>query len=278
MKPMIHLFVPVYNEQDTVGILLYRVSEIMKKLRLEYEVLLVLDGCTDDSPEVVAPYLKIMPLRVIQYERRAGYARSLFAAIKRVTRQSKNPKRDFFLILDADFSYDPSYLGKMAAQIERNVDLYSGNRFMVAGEKGPLRSRLVHKLAGLILRLRKVDLNPGLDLLTTFRGCRVHLLRSNFTRLMVLEELGPEVPPAACALAFLWLLYKQAANFGQLEISEKKMRRRKSRPAFWSLFRFLLFSKKLTASAEEIERPPAARRKPRGRRYSNKARIDSSKV
>lgn len=282
MKPMIFIFLPVFNEQETIGVLLYRIGEIMRKLRLEYEVLVILDGCTDDSPEVVAPYLNIMPLRVVHYDQRAGYGKSLLAAIKRVTRQSQNPKRDFFIVLDADFSYDPSYLQEMSSRIERNVDLYCGNRFAGAEARPGFRQTFMQFAARAILRLRGVKLKPGLDLLTTFCGCRVNLLRQYFHRLQVLERMGPEVPPSACALTFLLLLYREAKVIDQIPLTDKKVRQRGSRLSLWAVIRFLLFSKVFLIPADEVQNIPAipARntRRTRRKRYSNKPHTDSSKL
>lgn len=282
MKPMIFIFLPVFNEQETIGVLLYRISEIMRKLRLEYEVLVILDGCTDDSPEVVAPYLNIMPLRVVHYDQRAGYGKSLLEAIKRVTSQSQNPKRDFFIILDADFSHDPAYLGEMYSRIESNVDLYCGNRFFGTEARPGLRQTFMQFAAGAILRLRGVELKPGFDLLNTFCGCRVNILRQYFHRLQVLEKMGPEIPPAACGLTLLLLLYRGAKVIEQLPLKGKKLRQRGSRPSFWAVIRFLLFSKVFLIPADEVQDIPAipARntRRTRRKRYSNKPHTDSSKL
>jgi hypothetical protein len=253
MKPKIYFYVPVFNEQETVGILLYRIGEVMKNLRFEYQVLLTLDACTDESPEVVGQYLKVMPLSVTDNEQRRGYGASLLEAVKLVIAESENPKRDFFLVVDGDFANDPSYMTEMVQHIDRNVDFYTGNRLQ-SGQKIPsLRKRLALSLARFILRLRRVEPGAGADLLTTFRGARVQLLRRNSRSLEMLDALGPGTPPPASALLLLLILSQHSRKTMEIPIAEKSIRRRSSRFRFLSLLRFLIFSELPEVSREQPE-------------------------
>lgn len=280
MKPVIYFFIPVWNEQDTIGLLLYRIGEVMRNLRFDYEVLIVLDACTDESAEVIAPYLKLVPVHVIQYEQRQGYARSLLAAIRRAVESSENPKRDFFLILDGDFRYDPELVGEMASQIERNVDLCIGNRFLGEQAQPTRRQRLRQWLVGRVLRLRRVNLpaGPEPDWLTTFRGARVSFLKRNQAFLEVLSGLGPEVPPAACSLTLFLRLFKDARNLEQLPLAEKRHGRRKSRPKLWNILRFLLFRDEFIVTGQEVKQVTSSRRgrSGRGRRRKSSNRPGES--
>ena len=277
MKPKIFFYVPVYNEQETIGVFLYRLSQVMKKLRLEYEIFLTLDGCEDDSAEVVAPYLRLLPVRVVHNEQRNGYGKCLFQAVKQVVGASDNPKRDFFLILDADFSCDPNFLLDMSSLIERNADLCSVDRLSRRNSNIPFFERILQLFCWLVLRFRGIDLSRNLDLLTTFRGCRVQLARLNLKRLEVLAQLGPKVPPAACGLTFVYALLGRARNFRQIQVSCRKPRRRRKQSALLALVKFLLLDKTLSEIKSRKEKSPPGPKRPR-KRYSNKTLHDSSKV
>jgi len=275
MKPIIYFYIPVFNEQDTVGVILYRLSEVMKKIRLDYEVFLTLDGCTDDSAEVVEPYMKRMPLRVTQKQRRVGYGKSLYDTVSKVAAKSGNPKRDFFLVLDADFTCDPGILDQMEAQIERNADIIFPDRSGKWIKSVPLVRKIAYRLAGPILRFRGIKVKENSDLLASFRGCRVQLLRRSMIRLKALAEMGPKISPAACMVIFSIALLNVARNLVTVDPDGRKLRRRTGRFGFFNLLWFVLFNKELPKAAAEIEQQPPRPR--RHRRYSNKKRGHSSK-
>ena len=280
MKPKIYFYIPVFNEQETVGILLYRLREVMQTLRYEYTVLLTLDGCSDETPDVVTPYFQLMPIRVVDHPKRIGYGKSLWKAISQVTRESVNPKRDFFLILDADFTQDPALLREMSGQIERNVEFCFGNRFTEGQSVRGLRKRLANLLVTQLLRLRGTRLKTKTDLFTTLRGCRVQLLHRKLKQLQKLNLCGPDVPPAVVAMLLLLLLSKEARKFYEVRFTEKIFRRRASRFRIFPLLKFTLFGELLNTDLPRKESDVVPVRRSTGHRryHSNKRRPDSSKV
>jgi Glycosyl transferase family 2 len=280
VKPFIYFYMPVFNEQETAGVMLYRLREVMQKLKYEYTILLTLDGCNDETPQVIAPYLHLMPIRVVDRAKRTGYGKSLWEAISLVNRESANPKRDFFLILDAGFTQDPSLLNELNGQIERNADFCCGNRLAAGRRAMSLLKRLANLLVPMLLRLRGIRLKYGADLINTFQGARVQLLRRNLKQLQVLKLCGPDVPPSGVAMLLFLLLSKDARKYYEVQYTEKNIRRRASRFSIFRLLRFALFGKFYDKSSKSDKGSSAPRRRPRRRRKwkSNKPRPDSSKV
>ncbi|MCE5271083.1 glycosyltransferase [bacterium] len=261
MRPKIFFFIPVFNEQETVGILLYRISELMRALRFEYRVFLTLDGCTDESPAVVAQYLASAQLSVIDHGRRQGYGPSLLEAIRLALRESESPKRDFFLILDGDFPVDLACLEEMAQQIDRNVDLYSADSF-TDSRRMPRSRRLAQWLVRRILRFKGLEPAQGAaDLLTTFRGCRLHLLSRAERELARLGRMGTAAPQAASLLFFLSLL-PFSRKVMEIRVKHRRISRRKSRFSPFGLACSLLFSKALSGSLPAQQPRPAAEGRP----------------
>jgi len=255
MRPKIFIFIPVFNEQETIGILLYRISELMKALRFEYQVILTLDGCTDDSSEVVAQYMAGLPLHVIDHVQRHRYGPSLLEAIWTVLRESDNPKRDFFLVLDGDFPVDLICLEEMAQHIDRNVDLYTADSFTGA-RRQPRQRRFAQWLVRHVLHLRHCEPSQGAaDLLTTLRGCRVHLLAKAERELERLGHMGHAAPQAASLVFFLTLL-PLSRKFMEIRVRQRRITRRKSRFAPLNMARRLLFTDFLRVSAG-VALPPA---------------------
>lgn len=244
MNPIIFFYIPVYNEQDTIGVLLYRIREVMRKSKLEYKVIIVLDGCTDNSAEVIEPYVKIMPIKVVENERREGYAKSLFRAIKLADEESQNPKRDFFLTLEADFTQDPIIVDEMMEHIQRNVDMYVGSRLGSEGSIKIVRKRVATRLLYAIFGSNdNLVPEPDTDYFCTLRGFRINLLRRRMQEIEMLRDFGPSVSPAFVSY-FMYLLYRGLSRkFMTARYREKYIRKRGSRFSVVTLFRSILNSR-----------------------------------
>ena len=178
---MVYICIPAYNEERTVGVVLWKIREVMAEFGRDYEVLVVDDGSTDDTSEVMAPYARIMPLHVKRHERREGYAASLESLIREAVERAAYPKRDVVVTLQADFTDEPADVVTLVKRIEGGADVVTGRVRLEAGAtpRGIRWSRrLWHYLLG--------RANGGVegDVLSGFRAYRV------FTVTRALEEAG----------------------------------------------------------------------------------------
>ncbi|MGH7563868.1 MAG: glycosyltransferase, partial [Gemmatimonadota bacterium] len=53
---MIYFLVPVYDEEGTIGLVLYKLRQVMEKARQEYLVIVLDDGSEDSTAKVVEAY------------------------------------------------------------------------------------------------------------------------------------------------------------------------------------------------------------------------------
>ena len=172
---MIWFCIPSYNEEHTVGVVLWKIRQEMAAFPRDYAILLVDDGSTDSTQEVLEPYARVLPLTVIRHQKRMGYGASLRELLDEAVRRSGYPKRDSVVVLQADFSEDPADAVTLIKRIEGGADLVTTTAS--ARETHPSRShRWVTRLSAMMAR-RGVPAENGGDPLMGLRAYRVISLR-----------------------------------------------------------------------------------------------------
>ncbi|NOY82416.1 MAG: glycosyltransferase family 2 protein [Kiritimatiellaeota bacterium] len=98
---------PVYNEEDTVEELVSRISAAVAPLGVHWELLLVLDGCTDGTRDrLLALRSRIAELRVIELSRNFGLQNAVQACLE-------NSRGRAVLLLDGDLQDPPEMIPEL---------------------------------------------------------------------------------------------------------------------------------------------------------------------
>ena len=120
---MIYVLVPTYDEAPTVGLLLWKVRQVFTAFEREYQLLVVDDGSTDGTDEILGPYARALPLTLVTHKHRLGYARSLEELLRLTVARSDRPRRDAAVTIQADFSESPDELPELVKRVESGADL-----------------------------------------------------------------------------------------------------------------------------------------------------------
>lgn len=130
------VIIPVYNEKNTIR----EVIERVQSTGLADEIILVDDGSTDGSTEILKEYRGKDGLQVIICDVNRGKGAAVREGIKAA--QSK-----YAIIQDADFEYDPRDYAKLLPVIKSGqADVVYGSRFMENTEVYYFRSLAANKL------------------------------------------------------------------------------------------------------------------------------------
>lgn len=138
------VLIPVYNEESTIKELIDKVENA--KLSIEKEIIIVDDGSTDRSRELIKEKAKeYRNIKVIFHEKNTGKGGAIRTAINAST-------GDILIVQDADLEYDPDEYEKVIAPIlEGKAKVVYGSRILEKRNKE--KSSLAFYLGGRIVTL-----------------------------------------------------------------------------------------------------------------------------
>ena len=114
------VIMPVYNERETL-------EEIVRQVLatgLVHEIVMVDDGSTDGSRDIMQQWENDETIRVILHDRNRGKGSAVRTGFEHAT-------GDMFIIQDADLEYDPrDYIDVVRPIAEKRADVVYGSRFL----------------------------------------------------------------------------------------------------------------------------------------------------
>ncbi|MBT0160753.1 glycosyltransferase family 2 protein [Candidatus Bathyarchaeota archaeon A05DMB-2] len=149
------IVIPVYNEEEAIGDDLALILKTMKDSGYDYEIIVVDDGSTDRTAEIVRGFEEV---RMIQhpYNRGTGAAR---------TTGLRAARGDVVVMTDGDGSYPNQDIPRLLREMESNGwDMVVGARQRETGTLRWLRSPtkwFIRMLASYLTATKIPDLNSG---------------------------------------------------------------------------------------------------------------------
>ena len=120
----IHLsiVVPLYNEEESVEKLLARILEVGRTFDFAYEIILVDDGSTDKTWQIIEQLKNTTPqLKGIKLRRNCGQTGAMVAGFD-------NSSGEIIVTMDGDLQNDPSDIPMLLQKMEEGYDIVSGWR------------------------------------------------------------------------------------------------------------------------------------------------------
>jgi dolichol-phosphate mannosyltransferase len=172
---MIYVCIPSYDEAPTVGLLLWKIRQMFAAFPREYQLLVLDDGSSDTTAEVLEPYARVLPLTILRHPERRGYAASVESLLRQAVELTDRPKRDTAILMHADFAHAPQAIPDLVRRIESGADMVVAEG-VVEGESSRIR-RLVRRYAPLLLR-NVVAVEGVKDVVSGFAAFRLVALRN----------------------------------------------------------------------------------------------------
>lgn len=178
---MIFILLPAYNEEEGIEKLLERLIRITKTFLQEYKIVIVNDGSTDHTLQVIECFRDKLNIEIISFSENRGVVEVFQTGFEKIC--SEGNDEDICITMDSDNTQNPIVILDIVEKMRESHDIVIASRFAEGGKMvgaPPIRKLLSHGVAFLMRRIANV---PGvLDYSTFYRGIRVKVLKQGLER------------------------------------------------------------------------------------------------
>jgi glycosyltransferase involved in cell wall biosynthesis len=151
----ISLMFPLYKDKSTVEFMIKKSVNVLKKFKKRYEVIIVDDGCPQNSGRLAKKIAKKIPnIKVFFHKKNLGYGAALKTGLKKC-------KNDWIFMIDGDAEYDVDDLSRLILA-SKNNDLVITYRY----KKKYATSRIIiswiyNSILRLLFKINFRDISTG---------------------------------------------------------------------------------------------------------------------
>ena len=172
--PGLSVFFPAYNDCGTIASLVITAVQSASKLTPNYEVIVVDDGSSDSTAQILSELARVYPqLKIVTHPVNRGYGGALRTGFA-------SASKDVIFYTDGDAQYDPSEMEMLWPMMTSGVDLVNGYKI---SRSDPLHriviGRIYHHTVKILFGLRVRDVDCDFRLLRRSIFDRVHLEKNS---------------------------------------------------------------------------------------------------
>ena len=136
---MIHICIPCRDEDRTIGVLLWKIREVMVDMGRDFQVFVLDDGSSDGTGDLLEKYRRVLPLTVLSERRPIGYGPAVEKLLRAAAGWTSYPKRDAIVTMQGDFTEHPEHLRALIRTFEGGADVVAGEPGTEAAQPGAAR-------------------------------------------------------------------------------------------------------------------------------------------
>ncbi len=177
-----YVVLPAYNEASNLGAVLAALSEARaRQACMDYHPIVVNDGSSDSTGEVVRGHDPAFAVTLIEHERNLGLGAAIRTGLLKAVDLATD--EDVIVTMDADDTQTPSAIALMIAKIDQGFDVVIASRYQPGGEVVgvPAFRRLLSYGASLLFRT-VYPIRGVRDFTCGYRAYRASVLRSAIQR------------------------------------------------------------------------------------------------
>jgi len=237
MPETLSIIIPAYNEASTIEALLDRVLAVDLTHMIRKEIIVVNNGSTDRTGEMVVNFIQKHPaagIRYVKLDKNLGKGGALHAGIALAS-------GEYLIIQDADLEYDPrEYNLLLRPLVENEADIVYGSRFMGGNPHRILfywhsiGNRFLTSLSNMLTNLNLSDME------TCYKLFRTPLIKS-----LPLREKGfgfePEVTARIARIKGVRIFEVGISYYGRTYEDGKKINWKDGLRAIYCILKYNLF-------------------------------------
>ena len=149
---MILIFLPAYNEEKALPLLLEKFDSEIRKTGEAYRVVVLDDGSRDKTASVAEELSKKYPLELLRHEHNRGLGRTMIDGLEHLAK-TVSPD-DWILTMDCDGTHEPKFMHPALDKIREGFDVVILSRYQKGGGEHGLSvlKSLLSRGAGLFLK------------------------------------------------------------------------------------------------------------------------------
>lgn len=155
------IVIPSFNESKSLNELFLRIDNIVKKNSIRAQLILVDDGSTDNTENVVSSFKakNIEKITYIKFRKNSGKSEALLQGVK-------NAEYDLICTLDADLQDQPEEIINLINKLDEGYDLVSGYKIKRLDSVllKIIPSKIFNFFVRKILKVNLMDINSGFKL------------------------------------------------------------------------------------------------------------------
>lgn len=202
------VFFPCLNDAKSIPTLLEKIYKVLPKITQDFEVIVIDDGSTDNTPEILEGLRKeYKNLRIIRNNKPSGYGGALQTGFKA-------SGKDWVFYTDGDGQYDPGELKKLIDKVNHGTDVVNGYKIarhdsLLRKSLGGLYNRTLHAFYS--IPIRDID-------------CDFRLIRNSR-----LKQIELQSKSGAICLELVMKLKNRGAKFAEVPVHHHPRRHGKSK-------------------------------------------------
>ncbi|MEM9412313.1 MAG: glycosyltransferase [Planctomycetota bacterium] len=118
---------PAFNEGLRLGKLLEKISHTFDANRLNYEIIVVDDGSSDDTAEIAQSAGKEIPVTLVKHVQNQGLSGALNTCLR--TALNSSTTGDIIITMDADDTHPPKIIDRLVTAIDEGMDVAIASRY-----------------------------------------------------------------------------------------------------------------------------------------------------